>query len=152
MSINVFGRPLKKEGKSCENRGIPGIGFKLTENNDYDMNYKRLCNVSPALEPTDAVNLQTLNKVLQHEVSKSIDQKLQEFSDTTLEIKLRLKYRQYITKILQDEISNLIDQKLNEFSEKTLDKKLNSTYIEYINKAIRAFTISQAFKNKKIKK
>lgn len=39
-------------------RGPPGVGFSLTENDDYDMKNHRLCNVADPKELTDAVNMQ----------------------------------------------------------------------------------------------
>lgn len=65
MSVDVFGRQLieKKEVQ----RGPPGIGFVLTPESQFDIQNKRLCNVSGAIEPTDAVNLENL-KLIQEEI------------------------------------------------------------------------------------
>jgi hypothetical protein len=43
-----------KDVKSGE-KGDPGIGFKLTHDNNYDMDNKRLTNVQKPKEPKDVV-------------------------------------------------------------------------------------------------
>ena len=60
MSVDVFGRKLPSEGGSSS-RGPPGIGFKLTEDGQYDLENKKLCNVAAPTQPNDAVNLKTLD-------------------------------------------------------------------------------------------
>ena len=61
MSIDVFGRTLKNKSGFAAN-GPPGIGYKLTDDGDYDVDYKRLCHIAEAKEPLDAVNHTTLQK------------------------------------------------------------------------------------------
>ena len=63
MSINVFGHPLNRT--TVSNRGppgpagTPGAGFKLTSDDNYDIEGKRLCNVTEAIDQNDAVTLYT---------------------------------------------------------------------------------------------
>ena len=38
-------------------RGLPGIGFKLTDDGDYDIDGKRLTNVADSINDSDAVSL-----------------------------------------------------------------------------------------------
>ena len=61
MSLDLFGRQLIEE-KEVQ-RGPPGIGFVLTPESQFGIQNKRLCNVSRAIEPTDAVNLENLKSV-----------------------------------------------------------------------------------------
>ena len=63
MSVDVFCR--QKEVY----RGLSGIRFTLTTDANFGIQNKRLCNVETAVEPTDAVNLKSLN---------TLEQKLQE--------------------------------------------------------------------------
>lgn len=60
MSINVFGHIFRKsEG---DNRGHPGIGYKITSDGQYNIENKRLCNVGDPKEINDVINLVTLQK------------------------------------------------------------------------------------------
>ena len=78
MSIDVFGRTLKNKSGSAAAKGPPAIGYKLTDDGDYDVGYKRLCHVAEAKEPLDAVNLTTLQKQFEKlsQAIKNIDIKL----------------------------------------------------------------------------
>ena len=58
MSVDVFGRTLVRAKEVYQ--GPPGIGFTLTKEGDFDIEKHRLCNVAPAIEPSDAVNLESL--------------------------------------------------------------------------------------------
>ena len=42
-------------------RGLPGVGFKLTDTGDYDMQNKKLVNVKSGTDPNDAVNKSQLD-------------------------------------------------------------------------------------------
>ena len=42
-------------------RGLPGVGFKLTDTGDYDMQNKKLTNVKSGTDPNDAVNKSQLD-------------------------------------------------------------------------------------------
>ena len=42
-------------------RGLPGVGFKLTDTGDYDMQNKKLTNVKSGTNPNDAVNKSQLD-------------------------------------------------------------------------------------------
>ena len=59
MSLNVFGRKLDSKSKAGS-RGPPGVGFKLTVTGDYDVEKRRICNLSSPVDPNDAVNFQAL--------------------------------------------------------------------------------------------
>lgn len=65
MSIDVFGRQLK-ETKGT--RGPPGIGYKLTTEGHYDIDDKKICNVAAPTLSKDAVNLDTLQRIIQMEI------------------------------------------------------------------------------------
>lgn len=51
----MFGRQLNKA--EFTNRGIPGIGFMITYDENYNMENKQLCNVAEAQDQSDAVDL-----------------------------------------------------------------------------------------------
>lgn len=66
MSIDVFGRHLERAAEAS--RGPPGVGFKITSDGHYDVDNKRLCNVSEAKEQFDAVNLGLAQRIIQNEI------------------------------------------------------------------------------------
>src|SRR5215475_1425932 len=53
-------KPKYKKRQNRNVKGQPGIGFKLTNNGDYDLSNRKLVNVSSATEDTDATNLATV--------------------------------------------------------------------------------------------
>ena len=59
MSVDKFGRHVG--GGQCS-RGLKGGGFDLTNNGNFNINNKRLCNVANAEDVLDSVNLQTLQE------------------------------------------------------------------------------------------
>ena len=66
MSVDVFGRNLKRAGGS---RGPPGVGFKVTSSGQYDIDNKRLCNIAESKHSGDAVNLDTLQRIVRMEIT-----------------------------------------------------------------------------------
>jgi hypothetical protein len=71
MSIDIFGRPLasgRGEGNKSSVRGPPGIGFKTTADDQYDIDNKRLCNIADPEHANDAVSLQSVQSILQQAV------------------------------------------------------------------------------------
>ena len=56
-------------------RGLPGIGFKLDSNNDYDMQNKKLVNVKQGTDPNDVDRSGSIAKLLklvqQHNLLKN---------------------------------------------------------------------------------
>lgn len=90
MSLDVFGRG-GGETLIKTVRGPPGIGFKLTSDNQYNIQNKRLCKVAEPIEPEDAVNLRRLRKAITNiwkEIKelefmlKTVDQRLEGFTNT----------------------------------------------------------------------
>jgi uncharacterized protein (DUF342 family) len=68
MSVDVFGRNLKQsEGAS---RGPPGNGYKFTQDGQYDVDEKRLCNVADPQSARDAVNLRTMLHTVEMEMQR----------------------------------------------------------------------------------
>ncbi|XP_031778315.1 uncharacterized protein LOC116416073 [Nasonia vitripennis] len=65
MSVDVFGHTLEQVNSRP---GPPGIGFQLTADGQYDLQNKRLCNLSEPQESSDAVNLDILQRSLHSEV------------------------------------------------------------------------------------
>ena len=61
MSVDVFGRNLKeREGI----RGAPGVGYEITSDGQFDFENKRLCNVGAPNDLHDAVNVQSLHRIV----------------------------------------------------------------------------------------
>lgn len=60
MSVDKFGRFSSSNTISQGVRGAKGEGFNLTRAGDYDIKFKRICNVGAPTEIGDAVNLDTL--------------------------------------------------------------------------------------------
>lgn len=104
MSVDVFGRQLieKKEIQ----RGPPGIGFVLTPESQFDIQNKRLCNVSRAIEPTDAVNLENL-KSIQEEI-KNLKQLYENLNKALDIFEDQIKHN-FLEKF--EELKGLIEQK-----------------------------------------
>lgn len=66
--------------KRTNSRGPPGVGFKLTEDGNYDILLNKLTNVNDPEHEDDAVNLKTLIKKLS-ELNLNNDIKLSELRD-----------------------------------------------------------------------
>lgn len=63
MSVDIFGRGTGELSLTVKRiRGPPGVGFKLTTEEQYDIEQKRLCNVAEPMNPGDAVNLLRLQR------------------------------------------------------------------------------------------
>lgn len=60
MSVDKFGRIQKRKGAVV--KGLPGIGFKLTADGDYDMENKRIKFLAKPVDEDDAINLEYVNK------------------------------------------------------------------------------------------
>lgn len=77
MSVDIFGRYLKRgvvgSNSAAGARGPPGVGFKLTADNQYDIEHKKLRNVSSPNQLLDAVNLETLQQAIQMEIRRVLE-------------------------------------------------------------------------------
>ena len=111
MSVDAFGRTLKD---SKVVRGPPGVGYKLTSEGDYDLDYKKLCNVADPSESGDAINLKFLIK------------SLGEISKTVSEIKDQIDNLNKDLKIHRSEIDNL-----------NKDLKIHRSEIDNLNKDLK---------------
>ena len=70
MSVDVIGRNLKeREGI----RGPPGVGYKITSDGQFDLENKRLCIVGAPNDLHDAVNVQSLQRIVEGEVEKVVN-------------------------------------------------------------------------------
>ena len=69
MSIDVFGHSLDKTREVLP--GPPGVGFKLTEDGDFDIENRRLCNVASSVNLTDTVNLRDL-ELIKKDIKKDL--------------------------------------------------------------------------------
>lgn len=95
MSIDVFGRNL---GGAKSSRGLPGIGYNLTVDNQFDISNKRLCNVAAPEQLNDAVNLNTLQSKLEIEL-KSMYNDIETLKNTMTRLNTKMvQYRKIIDK------------------------------------------------------
>lgn len=65
MSVDVFGRTFIDDDKKLK-KGPPGIGFQLTDDGNFNIDGKRLCNVAPPQDSNDAINLDFLQKFIEN--------------------------------------------------------------------------------------
>ena len=49
--------------------GIPGVGFKLTPDGNYDMNYKKLVNIKDGINNNDAINKKQLEDYVDSKIT-----------------------------------------------------------------------------------
>ena len=66
--VDKFGATSDSLGSDMIIRGRPGIGFKLTEDGDFDLGNKRLRNIAIPVEETDAIS----KKYYDHELTNVI--------------------------------------------------------------------------------
>ncbi len=71
MGVDVFGRRTEKPEAT---RGPPGIGYKLTQEGQFDVENKRICNLAAPVDRGDAVNLKTLQHVIKEQQKAIQDQ------------------------------------------------------------------------------
>ena len=69
MSVDIFGRHLKSNKTF---RGPPGVGFKLTESGDYDIENKRLVNVATG-GVDDTITGRHLNETVDVEIKNCLN-------------------------------------------------------------------------------
>lgn len=77
MSVDIFGRGSSELSQNVKSiRGPPGVGFKLTSEDQFDIEKKRLCNVGEPLNKEDAVNLKRLQKAIKSVRNEIEEQKI----------------------------------------------------------------------------
>jgi len=67
---------VSKNGQGFKQiRGPPGVGFKLTDNGDYDIQYKKIVNLANGTNSQDAINKSHLHNAIAtiHTKGKDID-------------------------------------------------------------------------------
>lgn len=62
--VDVFGRYLLGRNQSV--RGVPGYGYKRTNDGDYDIDNKRLCNIADPIRNTDATSMNSVLKIVEN--------------------------------------------------------------------------------------
>ena len=123
MSVDVFGHSLSKSD-GLYIRGLPGIGFEMTKDGQYDMQNKRICNLADSVLNNDAVTFNTLKTEINNVKRECIDKINKVKNESTDEIKSELqneidtyKRELYYAKLevvkLQENITNLEKQLLN---------------------------------------
>lgn len=115
MSVDVFGRNLKvSEGT---NKGPPGIGYKFTQDGQYDVDEKRLCNVADPQSSRDAVNLSTM--------LHTVEMEIQRMTNTILELRNDLNnYNEVLNfqRTIHEENKRLIENEIKTWNAK-LDRQ-----------------------------
>lgn len=69
MSVDVFGRQLTSTNGILSRPGPPGVGFKLTNEGNYSLDHKKLCNLAICEGNLDAVPLGFLKDYVQQEIN-----------------------------------------------------------------------------------
>ena len=142
MSVDIFGRSSTTNRKIIL-RGPPGIGFSLTDSGNFDIQHKRLCNVSEPVDSKDAVNLEKFleyKEAVDTELRKTnekIDEKIDEvandvmnsvdlekFLDYKEEVDIEFKKTNEKIDVKINKITNDLMYRLNLFME-TLQKNLD---------------------------
>ena len=83
MAVYVFGQ---RRDRAESNRGPPGIGYKLTQDGQFDAENKRICNLSTPVDINDVVNLITIQRAID-DVTQAFVQFQGETSDLYLNAK-----------------------------------------------------------------
>ena len=108
MSIDVFGRQFKRA--EAVSLGPPGIGFKLTLDEQYDIENKKLCNVAEAQDTNDAVNLNLIQRMIQKEMQTIYDVTAtlrNEIMNNNVMIKNMENFTNNTTKVLKIDLESL---------------------------------------------
>lgn len=83
-TIDKFGRRRGGDGRTVI-RGPPGVGFKLTPDKQFDIQYKRLKNIGDPIDQTDGVTRMYVDELMQERFdaySKFIHKKITDLVDT----------------------------------------------------------------------
>lgn len=88
MSVDKFGRHSKVNRTSSAVKGPKGDGYSFTEDGNYDIESKRLCNVGNAVQLQDAVNSQMLNDKFS-EINTINSQTTQQIRDNVTDVLTR---------------------------------------------------------------
>ncbi len=83
----MFGRRTEKPEAT---RGPPGIGYKLTQEGQFDIENKRICNLAAPVDKSDAVNLKSLQQAISDQ-QKAFQEQQEAFEVKTLELYSTLK-------------------------------------------------------------
>ena len=90
----------RSKRQDISGRGPPGIGFKVTNSGNFDLDGKRLCNVARAEELNDAVNLQLVLDLIKKE------------TDTIHNVIASLRTEIFNKNIIIDVLKSTVNQKL----------------------------------------
>lgn len=119
MSLDVFGRKL---AGSQASRGPPGIGFQLTEDGNFNLENKRLCNIAIPTQPNDAVSLLSLKTILQSEINilsskiTGIIQDINQYKDQNRQFEIELNKKIRDLQHLSYQNSSRIDSLTNQLN------------------------------------
>lgn len=117
MSVDVFGRADTKSAITASTRGPPGIGYKLTQDGQYDVSKKRICNLADPLNNDDAVSLHILKKRMtngQKKVKEDVTKNFESFIDNL--------FKQLDNNIIESR--NIIVEKISENFKSEIEKLL----------------------------
>ena len=102
-TVDKFGRQRVKQGVCM--RGLPGVGFRLSPDGQYDIEGKVLTNVANPTNSTDVVTKDYLLTKLEELSTKIIDVVTKDY--------LRTKLEELSTKIIDENLSNVRDDLKN---------------------------------------
>lgn len=153
MSIDIFGRQSETKSSKTGRRGPPGSGFKITDDGQFDIDNKRLCNIADPENSSDAIPLRSAQNIIQHEVQSlnegsllmrqdidiiihGLEAKFDNYrknqrieNENTIEVISKLEMK---VKALEKKISDLTEQNLDLLKRLKAQKKLitlNSTQL-----------------------
>ena len=72
-SNGLLPHPSSSISTSTPQRGLPGVGFKLTDDGNYDLENQKLTKVSEGTDNTDAITKHQLDTGLNSKIDKSED-------------------------------------------------------------------------------
>lgn len=125
MVVDKFGRQQgsgRSGGGSAIVRGPPGIGFKLTTNNDFDIENRRICNVGDPKDDGDVVN-KKCTLIVREKVVSARKRRLIDVDEPELDTDATTK--KYVKKKAR-KANARIDELINAFTEEYIPQLINT--------------------------
>ena len=90
-------------------RGLPGIGFKLTDDGKFDIESKRLSNIADPIAPKDAVNVNFLKAYSQNKQKEWNDLRDLKISNYFQKLYKKVKTQEISQEQLADNFDNNVE-------------------------------------------
>lgn len=143
MSVNKFGQTTLSEKTKSLNlqRGPPGVGFKLTEDGNFDLEHKRLINLNLApISNNEVVSKQYVDDKLKEFESKIKALITKKINDMGVDIINQLNGNlKYVMRMFEEKQ----EQKIDTIS-KTMTEKLS---VNVLNETLKSTTVMQSFQD-----